>query len=197
MLVYIDGDGADDPAQIVRGMRCTTDAPLRDTETSIAARAQVGAAVVEMEAAALYAFAQAQGRPVLCLAHVTNRLTCVKGDFEKGAHNGAADLLATVRVVVEALRPTVGARYAAAERQAAPQQPPPLHPAQQRAVIVEDGRVGDDGRSEGKAAHAGSSASMRGPPATMAHRVCGMASDRITCTTRKPTITDMPAKWIS
>ena len=99
----------------VRGMSWTTDAPFRETETSIAARAREGAAVVEMEAAALYAFARAQARPVLCLAHVTNRLACVEGDFEKGAHNGAADSLAIVRVVVEALRPTVGARYAAAE----------------------------------------------------------------------------------
>jgi hypothetical protein len=41
-----------------------------------------------MEAAALYAFASACGRPVVCLAHVSNRLGCVEGDFEKGDGNG-------------------------------------------------------------------------------------------------------------
>ena len=41
-----------------------------------------------MEAAALYAFASACGRPVVCLAHVSNQLGCVEGDFEKGDGNG-------------------------------------------------------------------------------------------------------------
>ena len=43
-----------------------------------------------MEAAALYAFATAGGRPILCLAHVTNQLGNGAVDFEKGADNGAA-----------------------------------------------------------------------------------------------------------
>ena len=42
-----------------------------------------------MEAAALYAFATARGCPVLCIAHVTNQLGCIEGDFEKGDENGA------------------------------------------------------------------------------------------------------------
>jgi hypothetical protein len=36
-----------------------------------------------MEAAALYAFAAARRVPVICLAHVTNQLGCVEGDFDK------------------------------------------------------------------------------------------------------------------
>ena len=46
-----------------------------------------------MEAAALYAFAAACARPVICLAHVSNRLGCVEGDFEKGEGNGAGSSL--------------------------------------------------------------------------------------------------------
>lgn len=42
----------------------------------------------EMEAAALYAFAEAKQQPVLCFAHVTNRMAPVENDFEKGEANG-------------------------------------------------------------------------------------------------------------
>src|SRR5262249_27708158 len=71
----------------------TTDAPFRETEGVIASRRRAGILAVEMEAASLYAFAAARGRPVLCLAHVSNQLGCVDGDFEKGDHNGAASSL--------------------------------------------------------------------------------------------------------
>lgn len=75
------------------GATWTTDAPFRETERAIqAARAQ-GVLAVEMEAAALYAFAQARGRPVLCLAHVTNAMAQAGDDFEKGHDNGARDAL--------------------------------------------------------------------------------------------------------
>jgi hypothetical protein len=46
---------------------------------------------VEMEAAALYAFARARGAAVLCFAHVTNRMAQVEGDFEKGEADGVED----------------------------------------------------------------------------------------------------------
>ena len=80
----------------------TTDAPYRETETAIAARATLGVAAVEMEAAALYAFARSASRPVLCLAHVTNQLGRIEGDFEKGASNGAEDSLALVAAFARA-----------------------------------------------------------------------------------------------
>ncbi len=70
------------------GSTWTTDAPFRETAESIALRRAEGILAVEMEAAALYAFASACGRPVVCLAHVSNRLGCVEGDFEKGDGNG-------------------------------------------------------------------------------------------------------------
>ena len=76
-----------------RGASWTTDAPFRETETAIASRAATGVASVEMEAAALYAFARSTGHPVLCLAHVTNQLGRVENDFEKGSGNGARDSL--------------------------------------------------------------------------------------------------------
>lgn len=82
----------------------TTDAPFRETEESIAQRRRAGILAVEMEAASLYAFAAARGRPVICLAHVSNQLGCVDGDFEKGDHNGAAGSLALVSALAAAWR---------------------------------------------------------------------------------------------
>ena len=54
-----------------------------------------------MEAAALYAFAQAHAKPVLCFAHVTNQMGQA-GDFEKGEANGATASLALVDAIAEA-----------------------------------------------------------------------------------------------
>jgi uridine phosphorylase len=76
-----------------RGTAWTTDAPYRETEDAIAAARAHGALAVEMEAAALYSFARARGRDVLCFAHVTNRMAVAEGDFEKGELSGARDSL--------------------------------------------------------------------------------------------------------
>jgi uridine phosphorylase len=75
------------------GATWTTDAPFRKTAEAIAAAQEAGILAVEMEAAALYAFAAARHRPVLCLAHVTNQMGRIEGDFEKGAADGAEDSL--------------------------------------------------------------------------------------------------------
>ena len=84
-----------------RGTSWTTDAPYRETEAAIeAARAQ-GALAVEMEAAALYAFAHARGASVLCFAHVTNQMAQIEGDFEKGEQDGAR---ASLDVIAAAAR---------------------------------------------------------------------------------------------
>jgi uridine phosphorylase len=79
--------------QVVRGATWTTDAPFRETAESIAAARARGVLAVEMEAAALYAFAAARGRVVLCVAYVTNQMGRVEGDFEKGEAAGAANTL--------------------------------------------------------------------------------------------------------
>jgi uridine phosphorylase len=93
--------GLSEPVE--RGTTWTTDAPYRETEAAIeAARAQ-GILAVEMEAAALYAFAQARAKPVLCFAHVTNQMGQT-GDFEKGEANGATASLALVHAVADACR---------------------------------------------------------------------------------------------
>lgn len=41
-----------------------------------------------MEAAALYAYAQARGRDVVCIAHITNAMAAAGDDFEKGDADG-------------------------------------------------------------------------------------------------------------
>ena len=66
------------------GSSWTTDAPFRETNEAIAAARSKGILAVEMEAAALYAFARATKRRVLCLAHVTNTMAIAEQDFEKG-----------------------------------------------------------------------------------------------------------------
>lgn len=70
------------------GPTWTTDAPFRETAEAIEQARQAGILGVEMEAAALYAFAEARQRPVICFAHVTNQMAQAEGDFEKGEENG-------------------------------------------------------------------------------------------------------------
>jgi uridine phosphorylase len=87
------------PCAVHRGATWTTDAPYRETAEAITRRRAQGILAVEMEAAALYAFGEACRRPVLCLAHVTNQLGCVDGDFEKGDGNGAHSSLALIAAI--------------------------------------------------------------------------------------------------
>lgn len=89
--------------RVLTGATWTTDAPFRETETAIAAARARGILAVEMEAAGLYAFAEARGRAVICLAQVTNQMGSIEGDFKKGEANGAADALAVVSRIVARL----------------------------------------------------------------------------------------------
>jgi hypothetical protein len=73
---------------VERGATWTADAPFRETQATIDAMTAKGLLAVEMEAAALYAFAAARGKPVLCFAHVTNQMALIEGDFEKGEADG-------------------------------------------------------------------------------------------------------------
>jgi uridine phosphorylase len=91
------------PDVILReGATWTTDAPFRETEAAIAAARAQACLAVEMEAAALYAFAAACARPVMCFAHVTNAMGRVEGDFEKGEAAGSADALRVLAVTARA-----------------------------------------------------------------------------------------------
>jgi purine-nucleoside phosphorylase len=82
------------------GASWTTDAPFRETEEAIAAARSAGTLAVEMEAAALYAFARAANRKILCLAHVTNTMAVAEQDFEKGEADGTVDALRVLEVLV-------------------------------------------------------------------------------------------------
>jgi uridine phosphorylase len=84
------------------GRSWTTDAPFRETKTAIAMAQQAGAHAVEMEAAALYAYATAYQRDVVCVAHVTNNLAIGGDDFEKGSDDGTHRILAVVDAIARA-----------------------------------------------------------------------------------------------
>ena len=90
---------ADNALPAVVGASWTTDAPFRETEDAIARARAEGVLAVEMEAAALYAFARAADAAVLCLAHVTNTMGRSGGDFEKGHADGAAEALAVLAAI--------------------------------------------------------------------------------------------------
>jgi uridine phosphorylase len=87
------------------GSSWTTDAPFRETEAAVAAARAKGVLTVEMEAAALYAFARHRGNRVLCLAHVTNTMGLADHDFEKGEAQGARDALQVLGALCKSLRP--------------------------------------------------------------------------------------------
>jgi uridine phosphorylase len=85
---------------VVTGACWTTDAPFRETEEAITAARARGILAVEMEAAALYAFARARDRKVLCLAHVTNTMAVADQDFEKGEADGTIDALRVIEAII-------------------------------------------------------------------------------------------------
>jgi uridine phosphorylase len=86
------------------GASWTTDAPFRETAQAIEAARSKGILAVEMEAAALYAFACSAGARVLCLAHVTNTMGQTGDDFEKGEADGTRDALAALATIVAGLQ---------------------------------------------------------------------------------------------
>jgi uridine phosphorylase len=81
------------------GSSWTTDAPFRETQEAIESARSKGVLAVEMEAAALYTFARAKNKSVLCLAHVTNSMGREGQDFEKGEADGTADALAILEAI--------------------------------------------------------------------------------------------------
>ena len=89
---------------VYRGAAWTTDAPFRETASAIERARARGILAVEMEAAALYAFAAARRKPVLCFAHVTNQMAIATGDFEKGEANGSAAALAVIAAAARCWR---------------------------------------------------------------------------------------------
>jgi len=84
-----------------RGATWTTDAPFRETETAIEKAREKGVLAVEMEASALYAFAEARDIHVVCFAHVTNEMGQADEDFEKGEDRGSKDALEVIEAATE------------------------------------------------------------------------------------------------
>jgi uridine phosphorylase len=104
LLAILQVHLAESPVLLGTGTSWTTDAPFRETASAINRARDRGAMCVEMEAAALYAFAQACNRDVVCVAHLTNTMAQSKGDFEKGADNGSVDSLKLIEFLVQTLR---------------------------------------------------------------------------------------------
>ena len=85
------------------GKSWTTDAPYRETQSSIGQAKDLGADCVEMEASALYAFSKAKSKDIICYAHLTNSMAQQNGDFEKGAENGSLTSLELIYETVKKL----------------------------------------------------------------------------------------------
>jgi uridine phosphorylase len=96
--------GLSDAVSVIQGAVWTTDAPFRETEEAIAFARSENLLAVEMEAAALYAFAEARDKPVVCFAHVTNAMATVENDFEKGEGNGNEVLTTLIAAVARLWR---------------------------------------------------------------------------------------------
>ena len=82
----------------------TTDAPYRETITAISAMQKAKVTCVEMEAAALYAFAEAKKKNVICFAHLTNTMAQNEVDFEKGEAFGSINTLNLLSTVINLIR---------------------------------------------------------------------------------------------
>jgi len=82
---------------LIRGGAWTTDAPYRETAKATETMSNHGLLAVEMESAALYAYAQAASKNVLCFAHITNQMAVNEIDFEKGENNGNTAMIELIQ----------------------------------------------------------------------------------------------------
>ena len=84
---------------LIRGGTWTTDAPYRETAEAIKVITESGLVAVEMEASALYAFAQAADKDIICFAHITNQMATKGNDFEKGHNSGNTAMIELIQTV--------------------------------------------------------------------------------------------------
>lgn len=89
---------------VYTGASWTTDAPFRETQSAIGAARSEGILAVEMEAAALYTFAEVREQPVVCFAYVTNQLGSDDSDFEKGDAEGSHATLEVIQAAIDGWR---------------------------------------------------------------------------------------------
>jgi len=104
LISALEGAFGEFPVPVLTGATWTTDAPFRETQPAIDAMVKRNLMAVEMEAAALYAFAHVRQKPVLCFAHVTNQMGRVDGDFEKGEADGSRDALQLIAIAADRLK---------------------------------------------------------------------------------------------
>lgn len=92
---------------VAKGLVWTTDAPYRETAEELAEHAAGGALAVEMQAASLFAFAEARGVNLGVVAHVTNGVDHAGAPFEKGSDDhGWSIVQAMCRACVPFVRRT-------------------------------------------------------------------------------------------
>ncbi len=93
---------------LIRGGTWTTDAPYRETVEATENITQAGFLAVEMEAAALYAFAWAAEKNIICFAHITNQMATIENDFEKGQNKGNTAMIELIQTVLSLYRGAAG-----------------------------------------------------------------------------------------
>lgn len=101
-LISLVTAGMPGSISVMQGGVWTTDAPFRETEGAIAFCRSENLVAVEMEAAALYAFAEAKDRPLVCFARVTNEMGLIENDFEKGEADGNTAFIELIAAVLQA-----------------------------------------------------------------------------------------------
>jgi uridine phosphorylase len=104
VIAALNGAFANFSVPVLTGATWTTDAPFRETQPAIDAMRERNLLAVEMEASALYAFAQVRQKPVVCFAHVTNQMGRADGDFEKGEADGTKVALKLIAIAAGRLR---------------------------------------------------------------------------------------------
>jgi len=84
---------------LIRGGTWTTDGPYREAVEATKAMIDSRLLAVEMEALALYGYAQAADRDIVCFAHITNQMATIENDFEKGHNKGNTAMIELIRSV--------------------------------------------------------------------------------------------------
>src|SRR4030095_10992652 len=103
LLIRLENTLIKESPNALIGKSWTTDAPYRETSTAIQNMKIAGVNVVEMEAAALYAFAEVKNKMVVCFAHITNSMAQNELDFEKGLENGSIASLQLIHLTAKSL----------------------------------------------------------------------------------------------
>lgn len=91
LLEVLSSDARRNDTPFFEAKSWTTDAPYRETQSALDTMNEKQVVCVEMEAAALYAFAKQKQKNVICFAHLTNSMAQDEGDFEKGEEFGSLE----------------------------------------------------------------------------------------------------------